>query len=89
METEMARGRPNLPSEYRPRFRTVRLHRSGNSLGIYIPKVIAEQVGIGKHDELRMYVVGRVICLQAVSRDSFTPGVLAMGPAAVDPGAHE
>jgi len=67
-------------SDAHPRVRTVRVHRSGNSLGVYIPHVIAKQVGWEKHDELRLYIVGRVVCLQSSKRESWTPGVVAVSP---------
>jgi len=71
-------GRHYDAAGYRPRVRTARLHRSGNSYGLYIPKTIAAQLGLESSDEVLLYIVGRVLCIQPAVRSSFVPGVVAV-----------
>ena len=58
-------------------YRTVRLHRSGNSLGLYVPRVVAAQLCVQPGDEMRLYVVGQVMCVEAVGPADWNPSVVA------------
>lgn len=59
-----------------PRSRISRLHRSGNSLGLYIPRKMALQLGITTSDSLRLYIVGRVLCVEPMKPELWTPAVV-------------
>jgi len=61
-----------------PHSRISRLHRSGNSYGLYIPKLVAAQMAIAEGEEIRMYVIGRVLCIEPVTRPEWAPGVVAV-----------
>ena len=85
MVEEKSEGRPYLARPIHPRFRTLRVSRSGNSLSVIIPRALADTLGLHRGDELRAYVVGKVLCLQQSKWESFTPGVMAV-PARGDAG---
>ena len=65
------------------RFLTRRVHRAGASVQITIPAPIARAVGIKTGDEVRVYLVGRVMCVQRVDAGGFLPGVIPVTPRAV------
>jgi bifunctional DNA-binding transcriptional regulator/antitoxin component of YhaV-PrlF toxin-antitoxin module len=48
---------------------------------ITIPHQIAKAVGIAVNDEVRVYLVGQVMCVQRVDVGGFLPGVVAVRPA--------
>jgi hypothetical protein len=60
-------------------------------MGVYIPRALAHQLGWEPHEELKAYIVGRVLCLQAAVRETFVPGVVAVlpGPAPEAPAEPE
>jgi len=63
------------------RFLTRRVHRAGASCQVTIPQPIARAVGIKIGDELRIYLVGQVVCLQRADQGGFLPGVVPVRPA--------
>ena len=63
------------------RFRTRRVHRAGASCQVTIPQAIARAVGIKVGDEVRVYLVGQVMCVQRVDVGGFMPGVVPVRPA--------
>lgn len=65
-----------LPSG--PRYRTSRVHRTGNSYAIYLPKAIVTALGVDEFREVKVYVVGDVICLQPARQESFVPHVIGV-----------
>jgi antitoxin component of MazEF toxin-antitoxin module len=48
---------------------------------VTIPAAIARAVGIRIGDEVRVYLVGQVMCVQRVDVGGFLPGVVAVRPA--------
>lgn len=62
------------------RFLTRRVHRAGASVQITIPHQIAKTVGIQVGDEVRVYLVGQVMCVQRVDAGGFVTGVVAVRP---------
>jgi len=62
------------------RFLTRRVHRAGSSVQITIPYPIAQALGIKIGDEVRVYLVGHVMCVQRVDVGGFLPGVVAVKP---------
>jgi bifunctional DNA-binding transcriptional regulator/antitoxin component of YhaV-PrlF toxin-antitoxin module len=62
-------------------FLTRRVHRAGNSVQITIPAQIARAIGVGIGDEVRIYLVGQVMCVQRVDTGGFTPLVVPVRPA--------
>jgi bifunctional DNA-binding transcriptional regulator/antitoxin component of YhaV-PrlF toxin-antitoxin module len=63
------------------RFLTRRVHRAGASVQITIPAQIARAIGVGIGDEVRIYLVGQVMCVQRVDTGGFTPLVVPVSPA--------
>ena len=47
---------------------------------ITIPAPIAQAIGIQVGDEVRVYLVGHVMCVQRVDVGGFLPGVVAVKP---------
>jgi len=48
---------------------------------ITIPAGIARAIGVGIGDEVRIYLVGQVMCVQRVEVGGFLPGVVPVRPA--------
>jgi len=63
------------------RFLTRRVHRAGASVEITIPAGIARAIGVNIGDEVRIYLVGQVMCVQRVDVGGFLPGVVPVRPA--------
>jgi bifunctional DNA-binding transcriptional regulator/antitoxin component of YhaV-PrlF toxin-antitoxin module len=59
-------------------YRTRRLMRSGFSVGFTIPVAFCRALGLKKGDEVKVYIVGDVLCLKKVDSGIFTPGVVAV-----------
>lgn len=57
---------------------TRQLRVVGNSLSVGIPPPIRADLGLVPGSEVRVYVVGRVICVQPTYAAGFTPGVIAV-----------
>jgi antitoxin component of MazEF toxin-antitoxin module len=62
------------------RFLTRRVHRAGASVQVTIPAAIARAVGINIGDEVRIYLVGQVVCLQRADTGGFLAGVVPVRP---------
>lgn len=69
-----------------PRTRIARIHRGGNSLGVYIPRLMAEQLGLAACSEVRVYIVSGVLCIEPVKREDWTPAVVAAAAEGVERG---
>lgn len=64
------------PAAEHPKPRTARVHKSGNSRGIYIPRDMADYLHIGAMQEVRLYVIAGVLCVEPMREDSFRPAVV-------------
>jgi bifunctional DNA-binding transcriptional regulator/antitoxin component of YhaV-PrlF toxin-antitoxin module len=64
------------------RFLTRRVHRAGASVQVTIPYQIAHELGLVAGDEVRIYLAGKVMCLQRADPGGFLPGVVAVRPKA-------
>lgn len=71
------------PAAEHPKPRTARVHKSGNSRGIYIPRDIADYLHIEALAEVRLYVIAGVLCVEPIREDSFRPSVVE-APAEAD-----
>lgn len=65
-------------------YRTRRLQRAGHSVGFTIPVAFCKALGMHRGDEVKVYIVGDVLCLKRVDAGMFTPGVVAVRAAADD-----
>jgi antitoxin component of MazEF toxin-antitoxin module len=54
------------------------LVRSGSSVGLCLPAVYARALGWSRGDEVRVYLVGQVVCVQKLEAGNFTPRVIAI-----------
>lgn len=69
-----------------PRTRIARIHRGGNSLGVYVPKLMADQLGLAACSEVRVYIVNGVLCIEPVKREDWIPAVVAAAGEGVEGG---
>lgn len=61
--------------------RVRRLVRSGSSVGLCIPAQYTRALGWRRGDEVRVYMVGDVVCVQRLEAGNFAPRVVAIpGP---------
>ncbi len=61
-----------------PRFRTQRVMRCGGSCAVTIPRAYCEHVRLTHLDEVKVYVVGDVLCIQPARGEMFTPHVISV-----------
>lgn len=47
-------------------------------MGFTIPTAFCRALGMKKGDEVKVYIVGDVLCLKKVDSGIFTPGVVAV-----------
>jgi antitoxin component of MazEF toxin-antitoxin module len=67
---------PHPPGGYgRPYWRK-RLGKSGDSLRLYLPHPLCQELGLIIGSEVLVYIVGKVICLQPAAAVEFAPGVV-------------
>lgn len=56
--------------------KTKRLFRCRESIGVYLPKAWCAALNLTAENEVKMYVVGGVLCIQPVQPDSFVPRLI-------------
>ena len=61
---------------------TRRVLRVGFSTGLTVPAPLGRALGIRPGDEVRMYMVGEVLCVQRLGSEGFVPKVVAVRSAA-------
>jgi len=61
------------------RFEIRRLHRSGDSQQVTIPKPYLEVMGLKPGDAMYVYLVGPVLCMKRFDEGGFRPEVVAVG----------
>ncbi len=71
-------GHPHPGYQYSPRFWRKRILKSGGSLYVNLPSAVLRDLGIAQHAEVLVYVVGRVICVQASKVEGFWPEVVSV-----------
>ena len=59
-------------------YRTRRLQRAGHSVGFTIPVSFCKALNFKRGDEVKVYIIGDVLCLKRVDAGMFTPGVGAV-----------
>ena len=64
------------PAAEHPRPRSASVHKSGNSRGIYIPRDIADYLHLEAMQEVRLYVIAGVLCVEPLRADSFRPALV-------------
>jgi antitoxin component of MazEF toxin-antitoxin module len=57
---------------------TRKVVKQGGSMAIHLPRPCTHAIGIEVGDEVRVYVVGHVICVQRAPKTDFAPGVIAV-----------
>jgi bifunctional DNA-binding transcriptional regulator/antitoxin component of YhaV-PrlF toxin-antitoxin module len=60
------------------RFEIRRLHRSGDSQQVTIPKPFIEVMGLKPGDAMYVYLVGQVLCMKRFDEGGFRPEVVAV-----------
>lgn len=60
------------------RYLTRKITKQGGSLSVRIPRPFVHTLGLGATDEVRLYLVGQVLCVQRAPRSDFAPGVIAV-----------
>ena len=60
----------------RTRTRISHVHRSGNSWSFYVPRHLAEVLGLDNTPYVRLYVVGRTLCVDPVRGEEWSPAVV-------------
>lgn len=66
-------------SEY-PRHRTTRVWRGGGSFVIALPVAYCKMLNIRRGDEVKVYVVGDVMCIQPARGETFVRHVVSVKP---------
>lgn len=59
-----------------PPTRISHVHRSGNSWSFYVPRHLAEQLGLEHTPYVRLYVVGGALCVEPVRGEEWRPAVV-------------
>lgn len=59
-------------------YRTRRLQRAGHSVGFTIPVSFCKALNFKRGDEIKVYIVGDVLCIRRLDTSAFTPGVVAV-----------
>ena len=60
------------------RFEIRRLHRSGDSQQVTIPKSYLAVLGLKPGDAMYVYLVGQVLCMKRFEEGGFQPDVVAV-----------
>lgn len=62
------------------RFEIRRLHRSGDSQQVTIPKSYLALMGLKPGDAMYVYLVGQVLCMRRFDEGGFRPDVIGIAP---------